>query len=1206
MHLSCFRLKKLSLSLVFLVAPLAAQTGQGNVRGTVQDVSKAVIPHARVTLTNTATGVVRQSDTNTDGIYYFGSVNLGSHSLLVEAQGFKKWEGTLAVQVGQTVVVDPTLEVGSLESTVEVTGAAPTIETQGSHVADVKDALRIHDLPLDGRQISQLFDLTPGVVGGGNPRTNGMKVGATEMNFDGMSMVDRFGGGISRMQPGLDTVQEFRIETAGSGPQYSRPATIDVVSRSGTNSFHGALFETFRDNAAGLRARARQDGNTSAKLIRNEYGGWAGGPVWIPKLYNGTNKTFWMFDWEGLKQRENRFATTGVPTAAMWNGDLSNITDFNGNQYTIYDPLTTTGPNGTRQPFPNNVIPANRISQYAKIFQGVTPLPNIPGNLNPWINQNFQYFYPRPNDQHTWTIKIDHNFSEKDTISGRITVASNFNATYGGKYGFPPPGCTNCGGSGEQDVHMYAPNLRWDHVFSPTFMNELQLASFRSATHYGTLGDSTNWANKLGLPNPFGVTGWPTIYFSGYNDPASNMLYYGGWDGDNNHHQNLTAHQIDEGVTWIKGKHTVKAGFKGRQEYNNVAELQQAEGSHSFYADWTQLYNPASQLATPYTGTGFANVLLGLPTYLSNQYNRGYFYFQQKEIGAYINDTWKISPRLTVDLGLRWDHWNPYHEKYNRLVNLDPNSYAGFTVISPHKTTIDSLPDIPSGVLASWKTRGLSWVTADSVSGFPKALVPQTWTDFGPRLAVAYRLSDKWVVRGGYGIYYWPMPLSQILQASRSNPPLNLRFVNSIADRNGTIPNYDLLNAPATTDYLPNATVNVYGVQPIPTTSQGFFGFDPHHWADDRMQQWTFTVERELRKNMPVRISYIGTHGSNLEQLTAWNDPESAYNYTIRTGLQVQPGAAGNDLRRPNANWNGRFESHVGYSNSHSIQTQVERRFSSGLSFQWSYTYDHALTTTDEGGFGDGAGGAVLPLNSGIRGEPNLSLSQRLKLVYYNSNGVPPHQMKWNGIYQLPFGRGKRFGRNVSRLVNEIVGGWQLAFIGYWQSGFWMGVNGNEFLFGNPALDPSQRLKMNIFGHTQELYFRGDFDPTQATNVDLGKLQQLVPVDRSQRVVHPLGADFSNQVPVTLANGKQVLVPYDVLSWNAHNFFLGPRSWNQDLSAFKYFDITEKVKLRFTSDFFNAFNHPNNRSPNGTTGLVDLSKQANEPRIIQFSARLEW
>jgi len=1202
--------RKALLALVLAALPLAAQTGLGVVRGTVLDASKGVIPNAKVTLTNTATGVTKESQTNAAGIYYFGAVPIGPYTLDVEAQGFKKWQATLTLEAGQTAVVDPGMEVGSLQAAVEVTAAAPVIATQGAQVSDVKDALRIHNLPLNGRQITNLFDLTPGVVGGGNPRTNGMKVGSTEMVFDGISYVDRFGGGVSRMQPGLDTIQEFRIETAGSGAQFSRPATVELVTRSGSNELHGALFETFRNNADGLVARSRSDGNTPAKLIRNEFGGWAGGPVLIPHIYNGKNKTFWFVDWEQLKQRQQTFAQTGVPTAANWNGDLSDITDFNGNHYTVYDPTSTTGPNGTRTPFPNNVIPQNMLSPYAKIFQSVTPAPNVPGNLNGWVDKNFQTYYSVPADQHTLTLKGDQNFSEKDSISARYTHSQNDNTQVGGRFGYPPIGCNNCGGSGRQHVSVDSAYVRWNHVFSPTFLHELQLSGHRSVDDAGTLGDSTNWANKLGLPNPFGVTGWPSIYMNGGSDPVYNMLYYSGWDGDNRKRQNLTAFEIDDNITWIKGKHTIKAGFKGRQEYNNIEELQQAEGSHGFYGSWTGLYDPAAQAQAPFTGTGLASVMLGLPTYLSNQYNRGFFYFQQKEIGLYVDDSWKVSPRLTVGLGLRWDHWNPYHEKYNRLVSLDPNNYPGFTVISPGNTTIDSLPNIPSGVLASWAARGLSWVTADSVPGFPKALVPQYWTDFGPRLSVAYRLSDKWVVRGGYGMYYWPMPLSQILQASRSNPPLNLRFQNSVADKNGTFPNYSLLAAPASTDYLPNATVTTTGVQnSISSTSQGIFLFDPHNWADDRMQQWTFSIERELMRNTSLRLSYIGTHGSNLEQLTAWNAAESAWNYQTRTGLQIAPGAAGTDARRANPNWNGSMESHVGYSNSQSIQAEVARRFSNGLSFQWFYVYDHALTTTDEGGFSSGGGGATVPLSIDVLGEPNLSLSQRLKLVYYNSGSVPPHQIKWNGIYELPFGRGKKFASHVSKPLNQLVGGWQIAFIGTWQSGTWLGVGGSEYLFGNPALDASQRLNLNIFGLNQELYFKGDFNPTSATNVDLAKLEALVPVDRTQRVIHPLGSSFNNRLPFTLANGNVVQTSItDNQSWNSRNFFLGPRQWNQDISFFKYFDIVERVKLRLTGDFFNAFNHPNDVNPNATTGLINKGVQSsfNPPRIIQISARLEF
>jgi len=247
--------RKLFAVLTLAAMPMTAQTGLGVVRGTVEDASKAVIPNAKVTLTNTATGVSKESQSNADGIYYFGAVQIGPYSLGVEAQGFKKWEGTLTVEAGQTVVIDIPMEVGSLQAAVEVTAAAPVIDTQGGQVSDVKDALRIHDLPLNGRSISNLFDLTPGVVGGSGPRTNGMKAGSTEMNLDGISYVDRFGGGMARVQPGLDTIQEFRIETAGSAAQYGRPANIELVTRSGSNEIHGALFETFRDNADGLRAR---------------------------------------------------------------------------------------------------------------------------------------------------------------------------------------------------------------------------------------------------------------------------------------------------------------------------------------------------------------------------------------------------------------------------------------------------------------------------------------------------------------------------------------------------------------------------------------------------------------------------------------------------------------------------------------------------------------------------------------------------------------------------------------------------------------------------------------------------------------------------------------------------------------------------------------------------------------------------------------
>jgi hypothetical protein len=215
--------------------------------------------------------------------------------------------------------------------------------------------------------------------------------------------------------------------------------------------------------------------------------------------------------------------------------------------------------------------------------------------------------------------------------------------------------------------------------------------------------------------------------------------------------------------------------------------------------------------------------------------------------------------------------------------------------------------------------------------------------------------------------------------------------------------------------------------------------------------------------------------------------------------------------------------------------------------------------------------------------------------------------MSWNGLYELPFGKDKKFGSSVSRGGNALIGGWQLAFIGTWQGGNWSGVATNEYLFGNPALSSDKRLTMNIFGQNQDLYFRGDFNPAGATNVNLTQLQALVPVDRSQRLLRPVGSDFSNKVPFTLANGQiRPTTITDNFSWNPQNFYIGPSSWNQDVSVFKYFEIKERVRLRFTADIFNFFNHPVNNAPNKTTGLINLSQQANDPRIIQFSLRLEF
>jgi hypothetical protein len=1032
-----------------------------------------------------------------------------------------------------------------------------------------------------------------------------------EVTIDGVSVVDRFGGGINRVEPGLDTVQEFRIETVGSDARFSRPATVTLATRSGTNEFHGSLFETHRNNAGGLVARRREDtdGNLP-KLIRNEFGFSAGGPIFFPKplfgplAYDGRKKLFWFAAYEGLRQRQRRFTNYDItPTEAMWNGDLSNTIDENGNKWVIYDPLTTDA-QGRRQPFPGNIIPANRISPFARMLKTLTAPPT---NINnPHLAPNFERFYPDNLDSNKLTTRVDAVTSNRGNLSVRWSRGTRRAVVAGGVYGAPIDPNAGVGTSrSETEVH----NLSISHTrtFNPAFLNELLVGVQRSAHSQGTLADSTNWADKLGLPNPFGVTGWPTFYA----DPSGTTYF--GWDSDNRHNQALTGGVAENNSTWIKGKHTIQFGGKVRKEWNNVRELQQTQGSHNFGGPWTSLYDPVDEAETPFTGSGFADLLLGLPDSLSNQYNRGYFYLRQTEVGLYFNDRWRMTPRLTLNLGVRWDKWTPYHEKFDRLVVPDIQSvFDRFEVVTPGNHRIETLPNIPPSVLASWSLRGLKYTTARQ-AGMPDSLFAADNNNFGPRVAAAFKITNRLVLRGGYGEYFWTMPLSQILQSTRSNAPLNLRFTNDSYSRNEDF-NYPFVVRPKAGDFVGAATVDTQGIVEISASAIPATIWDARNWRDGRARSWHATLEYELPFQTALRFSYVGEQGRDLEQQFELNTRQAEYNYVAATRLAPP---SNRDELRVNKDWSFTGLNRTGYSNSHLAQIELERRFANGLSFQWFYVYTRSLTTTDAGGFDNGnrninsgSGGGRVPENHQILGEPNLTYEQRLRLVYFNSTNVPPHRIRYNGTYELPLGRGKKFAGDAAGPLNSIIGGWHVAFIGDWRSGFWGSVDPARYVLGDPTLDADQRLEMTIFGRRQRLWFRGDFDPGLATDVTGGNLTALVPMDRGQRLVRQLGPNFDNRLPQTLANGTTRNSPIEELyNPSPRAFYLGPGAWNVDLALYKNFNIAERIEMRFSAEFFNAFNHPNDVGPgqpgfSTVTGLQDLGRQWNDPRIIQFSLRM--
>jgi len=1249
----------LSIGLVALALalPLAsAQTGLGTVSGTVRDPSEAAVPEAQVTVTSTETGLARSAQTSSAGSYYFGALRLGPYKLTVERQGFTTWESTFTLAVGENAVVNPTLRMGSTTTVVRVSGAETPLETAKGAVGDVKESTQIRDLPLNGRQVGLLFDLTAGVESGsGGARVNGMKVGSMDINLDGVTQVDRFGGGMVRVQPGIETIQEFRIETVGSDASFDQPATVVMATRSGTNQLHGGAYEYLRDNSVIAPARLRTDPvNVPVPLlIRNEFGGYAGGPIVIPHVYNGHDKSFWFFDYEGLRDHE-RFSPffNYVPTTAMWNGDLSNAVDINNpctvsascpTGYTpivIYNPTTTDPVTFQRKPFPNNQIPGP-YNQTALALKALTALPT--NSNNPYIAPNFTSTYPDINRTNTITAKVDWGFSDKDRLSVRYTRSWQNSAIEGGYYANPINPSSGMGTSA-RDYYLTNVGVSYTRTISPAWLNELLVGVNRSAVHYGTSADFTDWDSKLGLPNPFSATGWPTLYSGEYN-----ALYYGsplyfGWDSDNLHNQNLTSETIEDNVTWTHGRHTIRFGGRGRREQNNVRENQQAQGSNNWSGSYTTNWCASCAAPALDTGSGFAELLLGLPNYLSNQYNRGYFYFRQTQLGLYFNDSVKVTRRLTLNLGLRWDYWSPYTEARDRLVvpynpespSTPPGSCmppGSCEVLSPGNTSVNQIGGIPPAVLTSWANLGLTWQTANSV-GYPSALFRQVWHDFAPRVGVAYQLNPNTVIRGSYGVYYVGMPLSLLLQSTRNNPPLNLRFQNNPFN-NPNVPggangryfgDYPFIVTPTSTDYLPTATVDINTPQGLSPYSNGATYWDGPNWNDEHQQTWNVTLEHELPKQIRLRLSYIGTYGGALEQQFAIDAQEPKYSYALRTGLQPPSQAA---LLAPQAFWSLYGINHTGYSHDNSAQVELHRNFANGLSFQWFYTYVRALTTTDPGGFTDGntginganskgasgkfgqSGGATVPQNIQLLGEPNLDYQQRLRLAYFNNTTIPIHRITFNGVYYLPFGRGMHFGSNISAPLNYLLGGWQVATIGTWNSGLWMGVNPGFVQTGSVRIPASNRATLNISG-SSDLYrqwFAGNFNPANATNVQ-GTL--------AAAAVRPAGPNCSGadvgQLAVTLADGTCYNAPFGgFYNPDPRANIVGPGGWTVDMSLYKDFKIKERLDLRFAADFFNAFNHPNDVPPDTTTGLQDLSLQAttsngglNDPRVVQLSLRLEF
>jgi len=1144
--------------LSILPSGLQAQTIFGTIKGVVKDASGAVVPGVPVIVTNVGTARSRQGLSNDAGEYLIADLAPAEYEITATREGFKKWTSKLTLRTLQTAVVDITLEVGLATIAIEVRDSTPVLTTSEATLGDVKEAERIKQLPLNGRDLAQLFTLTPGVTRRGGTGMSGIQAGAFQFLQDGVSIENKYTGDIVRNRPALEGVAEFRIETNNSSAVFSRPGNVALVTKSGTNTWHGSAFETHRNNGGGLKTRDVfwPPEEPPLFLIRNEFGASVGGPIHIPKVYNGRDKTFFFFAYEGLRQRMSDNITANSPPQELRNGDFRNYHPmFSDDISIIYDPMTTRpdpdhpgffirdqfmGCDPVNNPQPNVICP-DRISPMAKAALQFYPLPNQPG-LD-YDEYNSRVGLPRNDDRNRYTAKVDHHFSDKDSLSASYGFIDQVYTDPRSYYGGTPTTeiYFNKGTSRTQII-----TLSETHIFGPNTVNELHLGATRPHDRRGPPIRTPARTTLMNLPNVTGDTGWPCLvpYDENWEWSGDAGLHF---DDDNPQEAPQVFLQANDNLRIQSGKHGFNLGGYFRALTINSDERGQPRGCYTFWTDSTGLEAPVideetgepaldengnwipSEYPLVGTGSGLASFLLGIPDYADLRSDKGFFYHRQKEFAVYVQDDWKVTPRLTLNLGLRYDFFTRYRDKRDQIATFDPAS--GSIVLIKPASQIGYPPAV-----AAFEAAGAVFTTASAV-GFPDHLLKPDHNDIAPRVGLAFKLNDKTVLRGGYGLYYWTTPLITLQAPSRQNPPFNFTR-NAVA---GTaeetlrrVPPFIMGVTPPDEIFSPTQ-ISVSG------SKLGLRPFDPYmqdSWADT----WNVTVERELLAQTSLRVSYVGTRGHNLQIMDPINTAKPA---------SLNPGVSERYRRDfPLYADMGTLKT-LGKSQSHQLQIEVKRTTARGVTAQGFYVWQKTTNTSE---FSAASASPLGILGAGQSGIADINA--RLQLEKGESGNYPRHNVTFNFLIDLPFGPGKALAGGANPVVHKLIGGWQVASISTFRSGY--------------PFSP-RRFSGGRF-----------YQRTCDGNLPTG--------ERTIERWFDAGC---------FVKGGDVITA----GYPGRNILIGPGWANVDFSIVKNTSIYEKATVRFTADFFNLFNHPSLDLP-GATGVI--SSQANDPRIIQFGLRVEF
>ena len=1304
---------------------VGAQSGAGGIQGTVKDPTGAVVPGAAITVTNHATNVKSATTSNGVGFYQVPGLFTGTYTVTVTVQGMKTYNRIVDLLAGQTAVIDPVMTAGPVTQQVTVSAnAIQLVDTDNGAIASTLENARINQLPMNGRNLIALVqETTPGLSAcsqsGSCP--NGLFGEAMEYVTDGASLANPEFGGTHTGQAEMvdpDSVQQVHVETSGSGAQYATPATAVLSTKSGTNQLHGTLFETARNNALGIARQRQNPSNFAAPpYIRNEFGGSVGGPIVIPGLYHGRNKSFWFFAYERYSLRSSSYQNMKVPTQAMRRGDFSQLTDSKGVPETLYDPTTTAfNPTGgkygawPRQTYTRefnegagnpslcggdtNCIPQNMESPVASILMAMYPEPNTTNN--PAITTNLAGPKISNITAPQYNARVDHVFNDNNRLYvrfGHQPYNNEFNRNDPTDdtptLAVPSAGIPYAASNLSIDAtNLYDAALGYTHVFSPTFFSETVVSQTwfnEQNTVAGTPGK--NFEKLLGLPNNFGEPGFPffgTSSTSIYSPIQGTMFQYG---------VDSIITDLDENFTKTFGKHQLH--FGGRYRHERLGSLpDESKDSISFNGNGTGLDDPTSKThsAVGHTGDGNADLFIGEAGSYSVNIEPPYQHLHQMEFDAYVQDDWHIGTNFTLDLGLRYEAHPALWSKYGMQESFDLKNDAVVLSATPAQLVADyPHTHVTQAVIDNDINNGVKFETP-AEAGMPSALMNNSDFTFGPRVGFAWQLPFNWhtVVRGAYGRYIYPEPIrSYAIDMNKATPftadySMNYNSADQAPDSDTNYQLRSLLNdgsggtGPWTTatnsgvgvPQMGRDSANVINSGTTNSLLPGYsvYAVDPDY-PPNYVTQTNFTVEQPLPGNSALRLSYLYTHANNLDQNFDYNSHYSTYAWEVLTGT-IPPKGSTVGLPTYSATALGPYDRTVygsgswmqlksGWSNDNIFQANYQRLFHHGIAYQIEYDFQKPMRLGGNGGrdsnvypaqiyvasgvgtvapVAAGAGTGIAPAMPPPRPAGIASYAAYKSLERYQSymedTGIPRQHLQFNWIVDLPFGKGQKFLAGANRAVDELIGGWQFAGDG--------SVVSQDFTVNSGDWGPTNPL--HVYKHGKKitdctsgncypayLWFNGYVASSQISGTacagssskvvtglpgGAGYLPAYQPIDTV------CGDKYygSNDVNVVLGDGSvEPHVNYQpgptgVYSGNpyAHTVLNGPMNWSADLSLFKVFPITERMRLRFNLDAFNAFNVQGFTKPNSTSGIEEIepggvgASSYNGPRELQMTLRLTF